>query len=1031
MTIPPRLSRIARSLALAVPCLLLCGFDLEEGAPDAADDAPRIGGVRYEVLDRQANEHTSSTQEAAAIARLANGDHVVCWHSRRQQQSGSYGIYARLYAADGAPRTGEVQVNANTWNDQTRPCVDVAPDGSIWFAWESFAHDGEAGAIVARRFTSDLASATPEVLVNVTAAGHQNGPAIACDDDGALVAWSTTDPVSGARDVGVRRLAADGEHGAELVLDAPEDARDGCVNVVAIDGGFLAVWARTAPDGAPTGLWACLLDPEGAVDGEAFAVAEGNVIEPATTVHRSRGAVAWLEGVEGDYEARWRRFERDANGELELGAIRPLDTGTGGWLSGLDLDLNAAGDLLVVWSRYAEERFRSGTFGRLFDATDAVVAETFDVTRHRDGQQRLWAASGARHVVLGDARDFAVAWNGDAGAGDGSAAAWTLAAPAGELELSTDVGPLASAPRGEFADPALGARPHEPPIRSTGPIDLSQLDLPETGSGFFAIGQTTLTPPDPEIAVGPNHVVCIVNDGIAFFDKAGNQTFSDCTDCPNSGFFGSVVDDVNDLVFDPETLYDPHTGRFFVMYSMREGDGTSDFLVAVSDDSDPNGTWFFYDFDVTSLAGNDIDSPQIAVDDSHVYLTADFFFPVDEHLVFVADKAPMLVGNNPSTASHLISGDQSFGLPITYDAGAPAQYMIESTEFSNNTTVRFWAITDPTNPGSNLQTFTLNVPAYQFPEQPPQQGTTVRPFLFEPRFWSCAYVGGSLWATHHVNSTRVRQRWYEFDMRGWPTSGNTPVLVQSGEIDPGDPIRTFFGSISADADGNALMNVSRSSPSEFISMWTTSRLAGDPLGTTEPLTLAQASTAPDLSGRWGDYSGAKPDPVEKGRFWGHGELQIGAWTTFVEPVQLDVGISVYCTAKTSSAGCVTQIGTSSSTPPTSGANDFAVIANGVQGLKNGILFGGNSGPAALPFSGGTLCVTPPTRRSPVQSSGGSGPVACDGSFSQVVNDGTVFPAGLDAGPGNSGWYQYWYRDPNNGAGTLGTALSNAVRLDFE
>ena len=141
--------------------------------------------------------------------------------------------------------------------------------------------------------------------------------------------------------------------------------------------------------------------------------------------------------------------------------------------------------------------------------------------------------------------------------------------------------------------------------------------------------------------------------------------------------------------------------------------------------------------------------------------------------------------------------------------------------------------------------------------------------------------------------------------------------------------------------------------------------------------------------------------------------------------------SFYCTPKTSSAGCVTTIATSSAAAPTSGANDYSVLASDVQGQKNGLLFAGISGPANTPFNGGTLCVSPPLKRGPVQFSNGSGPVACDGSYSQVVNDGTIVPAGLDAGPGNTGWYQWWYRDPANGAGDLGTALSDAVRLDFD
>jgi len=144
------------------------------------------------------------------------------------------------------------------------------------------------------------------------------------------------------------------------------------------------------------------------------------------------------------------------------------------------------------------------------------------------------------------------------------------------------------------------------------------------------------------------------------------------------------------------------------------------------------------------------------------------------------------------------------------------------------------------------------------------------------------------------------------------------------------------------------------------------------------------------------------------------------------------GPTVYCTAKTSSAGCVATISTSCpDCQPVSGAGDYSVTASMVQGGKPGIMFFGVNGAAALPFVGGTLCMNPPLGRAPIQISGGSTPTSCDGSFVQNVNDGTVSP-NLDQGPGTSNWCQFWYRDPNQpGMGSTDTALSNAVQLDFE
>ena len=146
----------------------------------------------------------------------------------------------------------------------------------------------------------------------------------------------------------------------------------------------------------------------------------------------------------------------------------------------------------------------------------------------------------------------------------------------------------------------------------------------------------------------------------------------------------------------------------------------------------------------------------------------------------------------------------------------------------------------------------------------------------------------------------------------------------------------------------------------------------------------------------------------------------------------DVGPTFYCIPKTSSAGCAAMLTTSdTSAQPQSGANDYTLTANFVQGGKASIFFGGVSGTASSSFFGGLLCVKPPTFRTPIQFSGGSSPTSCDGQVSLIVNTGIAVPAGTDAGPGNQLWMQLWYRDPANGDGNFGTSLSDAVELTFE
>ena len=226
-----------------------------------------------------------------------------------------------------------------------------------------------------------------------------------------------------------------------------------------------------------------------------------------------------------------------------------------------------------------------------------------------------------------------------------------------------------------------------------------------------------------------------------------------------------------------------------------------------------------------------------------------------------------------------IPGNSSQGVPVNYDAGSPAQYLL-GFNFSTSSLLRIHAITDPLG-SPQEQTFDLTVPTYSHPEDPPQKGTSARPETFEARFWSAVVRNGSLWGTHHVNGSRVRQRWYEIALNGWPTSGQNPTLVQSGEIDLGPGIRTTFGSIWVNEDGVAALTFARSSPEEFFAMGRTWRAPTDPLGTMRPAVGIISSTAPVTSGRWGDYSAIVDDPADPGVFWAHHEYTTSSWQTRV------------------------------------------------------------------------------------------------------------------------------------------------------
>ena len=134
-------------------------------------------------------------------------------------------------------------------------------------------------------------------------------------------------------------------------------------------------------------------------------------------------------------------------------------------------------------------------------------------------------------------------------------------------------------------------------------------------------------------------------------------------------------------------------------------------------------------------------------------------------------------------------------------------------------------------------------------------------------------------------------------------------------------------------------------------------------------------------------------------------------------------VTVYCTGKTNSQGCIPSIG-STGTSSASAGSGFVLSTANVLNNKPGLYLYTNSGRAATPFQGGTLCVAGPVRRSVPMSSGGNPPPTdCSGTYALDFN---AFAVGALGGtpqayltiPGTMIDAQAWGRDngfpfPNN------------------
>jgi hypothetical protein len=159
-----------------------------------------------------------------------------------------------------------------------------------------------------------------------------------------------------------------------------------------------------------------------------------------------------------------------------------------------------------------------------------------------------------------------------------------------------------------------------------------------------------------------------------------------------------------------------------------------------------------------------------------------------------------------------------------------------------------------------------------------------------------------------------------------------------------------------------------------------------------------------------DYAGGTSVPTDENYFDNHAVLPIGG------------GPTTYCTAKTTSNGCVPAIGFAGS-PSASAGSGFLITASQVEPNKFGLFFYSKSGQQAVAFQGGFLCAKPPLVRTPLQSSGGL--AACSGNYSMDFN--AFIASGKDpalvAGVTVDG--QYWFRDPGF-APPNNTGLTNAI-----
>jgi hypothetical protein len=428
-----------------------------------------------------------------------------------------------------------------------------------------------------------------------------------------------------------------------------------------------------------------------------------------------------------------------------------------------------------------------------------------------------------------------------------------------------------------------------------------------------------VTPPDTIAAAGPTYIVEAVNSNLAFINRATQAATVQAT---TSFFTGTHT-----LVSDPSVSYDEATHKFIISVLDIDTTGLKETLdVAVSNGGDPtvaaNWTKFTVNLaETASQATNSVPGNYGATvwgdfdrfgsnDQAYVWTVNMFTFatsganaPINQNSLFDHVQVIAIDKSNLSNVHTVdLPGWDSTNQVIVNENLMPVKmhgtptgpmWFAEETNYA-----------DPSGSASSLRLVDVNniltaapgdfhavdvtVPTYQFTPVADTSDTHNHPWnrgdvntnaqqlgtadvmqTNDTRLLSASWrvVGGQehLVLTQTVTDTTgvAKARWYDFN------TGNVsaPTLYQSGVIDPGPGIFTYFPSADIDPVGDIGMTYIESSPSEYVSMYVTGKHLGDT--TMQPGVLVTAGTTPyTFSGflisepsphRAGDFSGTEVD----------------------------------------------------------------------------------------------------------------------------------------------------------------------------
>jgi len=407
-------------------------------------------------------------------------------------------------------------------------------------------------------------------------------------------------------------------------------------------------------------------------------------------------------------------------------------------------------------------------------------------------------------------------------------------------------------------------------------------------------------PPDTMGAVGPNHVLTMLNSQVRVQNKFGivSSTVSLATFwTAGTGLVGSP--------FDPHVIYDTLSGRWIAVCDANAQAATAQIWLAVSQTSDPTGAWSFYSFQADATGVTWADYPGVGVNKNWIVITNNMFTVAGNVFkgakMWVIDKATAL-GGGVLTVTIFPTGFDNTGTgngftlqpAVTFDANQGKLYIVDSgwaasggridyirlSQITGTGAAPVWSVVPDAAgpiPGSGLFTAAKGFNSIQVNAQ--QKGAAQPVWTNDPRVLNAVFRNGRLWFTHSgglpnepMASTRTASFCYQIAPTRLNTTGNP--IVQSGVLDPGVAGGAiFFPSIAVNKNNDAVVGFSRSDATRYVEAAFAARRGSDPKGMFGPVQVFKSGEAPyyktfgGMRNRWGDYSATVVDPSDDFTFW--------------------------------------------------------------------------------------------------------------------------------------------------------------------